>query len=78
MAQENHVFDLIFLDAAKGQYLNFFSYLEQILAPGGIIIADNVLLNGWVVNLDYPNHRRKNFCLSDAGIFNADERKSPL
>ena len=61
MAQENHVFDLIFLDAAKGQYLNFFPYLEQILAPGGIIIADNVLLNGWVVNLDYPNQRRKTF-----------------
>lgn len=54
-------YDLIFLDAAKGQYLNFFPYLEQMLAVGGLIIADNVLLNGWVVDLNYPNHRRKTF-----------------
>ena len=54
-------YDLIFLDAAKGQYLNFFPHLERLLAPHGLIIADNVLLNGWVVDLNYPNHRRKTF-----------------
>ena len=54
-------FDFIFLDAAKGQYLNFFPFLDKMLALGGLIVADNVLLNGWVVDLSYPNHRRKTF-----------------
>lgn len=60
-ANNQEKYDLIFLDAAKGQYLNFFPHLEKILAPAGLIIADNVLLNGWVVDLSYPNHRRKTF-----------------
>lgn len=51
-------FDLIFLDAAKGQYLNFFESALAILNPGGLIIADNVLLNGWVANHDLIPHRR--------------------
>lgn len=59
--EKKQAFDLIFLDAAKGQYLNFFPHLEAILAENGMIIADNVLLNGWVVDLNYPNHRRKTF-----------------
>ena len=58
---EKETFDFIFLDAAKGQYLNFFPHLDKMLSPGGLIIADNVLLNGWVVDLSYPNHRRKTF-----------------
>ncbi len=60
-SEKQHAFNLIFLDAAKGQYLNFFPYLEEMLSENGMIIADNVLLNGWVVDLNYPNHRRKTF-----------------
>lgn len=51
-------FDLIFLDAAKGQYLNFFESALNLCNPGGLIIADNVLLNGWVANHDLIPHRR--------------------
>lgn len=51
-------FDLIFLDAAKGQYLAFFESALALLNPGGLIVADNVLLNGWVANHDLIPHRR--------------------
>ncbi|AZR73620.1 hypothetical protein BBF96_09595 [Anoxybacter fermentans] len=51
-------FDLIFLDAAKGQYLNFFKEVIDLLNPGGLIVADNVLLNGWVANHKLIPHRR--------------------
>ena len=36
-------FDLIFMDAAKGQYLHFLPDVLRLLAQGGILISDNVL-----------------------------------
>lgn len=39
-------FDFIFLDAAKGQYIQFLPYCLNILNVGGVIIADNVMQNG--------------------------------
>lgn len=51
-------FDLIFLDAAKGQYLTLLPHLLQLLNSPGMIIADNVLLNGWVANEKLIPHRR--------------------
>ena len=49
----------IFMDAAKGQYPEFLVAADDILKPGGLLVADNVLLNGWVVDLQYPRHRQK-------------------
>lgn len=51
-------FDFIFLDAAKGQYLTFFESALALLNPRGLIVADNVLLNGWVANHELIPHRR--------------------
>lgn len=39
---ENHTFDLIFIDAAKSQYINFFNKYEQYLHPHGMIVVDNL------------------------------------
>ncbi len=36
-------FDLIFMDAAKGQYLHFLPQVLRLLAPGGLLVSDNVL-----------------------------------
>lgn len=41
-------YDLVFLDAAKGQYLNHLLAIMDKLAPGAVIIADNVFFHGWV------------------------------
>ncbi len=42
-------YDFIFLDAAKGQYFYLFEYIMELLAPGGLLIADNVLYEGKVL-----------------------------
>ena len=42
-------FDFIFLDAAKGQYLYLFEYIMELLEPGGLLVADNVLYKGKVL-----------------------------
>ena len=41
-------YDLIFIDAAKGQYKKFFEKFKYFLAPGGVIITDNLKFHGYV------------------------------
>lgn len=51
-------FDLVLLDAAKGQYMEFFPDCHRMLSVGGIIFADNVLFRGMVAT-DALRVRRK-------------------
>lgn len=41
-------YDLIFIDAAKGQYTKFFEKYKNYLNPGGAIITDNIKFHGYV------------------------------
>ncbi len=41
-------YDLIFIDAAKGQYKKFFEKFQYFLAPGGVIVTDNLKFHGYV------------------------------
>ena len=41
-------FDLIFIDAAKAQYIKFFEKFKVNLAPDGVIISDNLSFHGMV------------------------------
>ena len=43
-------FDLVFIDAAKRQYVNYYELILPKLRKGGIIIADNVLWKGLITN----------------------------
>lgn len=54
-------YDLIYVDAAKGQYQKILDLLDEKLINGGLFIFDNIFINGWVIDLSYPNHRRKQF-----------------
>ena len=53
MDQQNQpqLFDLIFIDAAKGQYINFFQKYKANLTPGGVFISDNLSFHGMVEDL---------------------------
>ncbi|HEY4543416.1 MAG TPA: O-methyltransferase [Tissierellaceae bacterium] len=52
-------FDLIFIDAAKGQYIEFFDLVRDKLNEDGIIISDNVLYKGMVANDELVLRRKK-------------------
>ncbi len=43
-----HSYDLIFIDAAKGQYIKYFDKFCHYLNPGGVIISDNLNFHGLV------------------------------
>jgi len=50
-------YDFIFLDAAKGQYFYLFEYLMELLAPEGLLISDNVLYKGKVLETGETHHK---------------------
>nr|WP_276538677.1 O-methyltransferase [Dehalobacterium formicoaceticum] len=52
-------FDFIFMDAAMGQYLDFFQLLFPKLAPGGLLIGDNVLFENLIFRDRYQIPRRR-------------------
>lgn len=43
-------FDMIFIDADKPPYADYFAWAMQLTRPGGLIVADNVIRNGEVLN----------------------------
>lgn len=51
-------FDFIFMDAAKGQYINFLPYVVKLLAGDGILVSDNVLQDGEILDSKYIVERR--------------------
>lgn len=51
-------YPMIFMDAAKGQYLNFLPMATELLEPGGLLISDNVLQEGDVCESRYAVTRR--------------------
>jgi len=48
MENSGESFDLYFIDAVKGEYLEYLKIIEKIIEPGGILIFDNVLWKGEV------------------------------
>jgi predicted O-methyltransferase YrrM len=51
-------YDFIFMDAAKGQYINFLPDILRLMPNGGLLISDNVLQEGDIVESRYGVTRR--------------------
>lgn len=51
-------YDLIFMDAAKGQYISFLPDILRLMPKGGLLISDNVLQEGEIVQSRYGVTRR--------------------
>ncbi len=56
--EETESFDFIFLDAAKGQYLSYLPEVVRLLSPGGILLSDNVLQDGDIIESRFAVERR--------------------
>lgn len=51
-------YQFIFMDAAKGQYMNFFPEIMRLLAPGGMLVSDNILQDRDILRSRYAVRRR--------------------
>lgn len=52
-------FDMIFVDAAKAQYLNFFEPCMNMLCRGGLLVSDNILYKGMTATDELVMHRKR-------------------
>ena len=50
-------YDMILIDAAKGQYLNFFNKYKDNLVDDGFIVSDNIEFHGYVENYEKIENR---------------------
>ncbi len=51
-------YDMIFMDAAKGQYIYFLPEVMRLLKPGGLLVSDNVLQDGDLIESKFAVIRR--------------------
>lgn len=51
-------YDLIFMDAAKGQYIHFLPDILRLLPQGGLLVSDNVLKGGEIMESRFAVTRR--------------------
>ena len=52
-------YDFIFMDCAKVQYIKYLPTLKKLLARGGILLADDILLFGWITGETKIPQKRK-------------------
>jgi len=57
-SDESEKFDFVFIDAAKSHYREFFEAAEKICTKDALIVCDNILLKGWIVEAEGKDARR--------------------
>jgi len=72
--QLNFTFDLVFIDADKPNYCNYFHSIIDKLNKGGIILSDNVLWHGKVVEPLEPKDKSTKAVLDYNTLLKYDER----
>lgn len=67
-------FDLVFIDADKPNYVNYFNIIIEKMNPGGIILSDNVLWSGKVLEPLQPKDQSTKVLLEYNKLLNEDNR----
>lgn len=58
LKQLSEPYDMIFMDAAKGQYIHFMPDILRLLKSGGVLVSDNVLQDGDIIESHFAVTRR--------------------
>ena len=67
-------FDLVFIDADKSNYINYFHLIIDKMNSGGIILSDNVLWSGKIVEALDPKDTDTTVLLAYNKLLNSDDR----
>ncbi|MAH54457.1 MAG: SAM-dependent methyltransferase [Candidatus Pelagibacter sp.] len=73
LAKNNKFFDLIFIDADKDNYINYFDLSLDLIKRGGIIIIDNVFWNGDVY--DKTNNDKKTNIIRKFNLYVKNDKR---
>jgi len=74
----NEKFDLVFLDADKENYIEYYELVIEKVKKGGLIIADNVLWTGKVVEPDKDDDELTQYLIDFNKMINEDDRVENL
>ncbi|MDP6922729.1 MAG: O-methyltransferase [Lutibacter sp.] len=74
----NDTWDLVFIDADKTNYVNYFKLIIDKMNPGGIILSDNVLWSGKVVEKPDPEDVDTNTLVTYNELLRSDKRIETL
>lgn len=72
--QLNKKYDLVFIDADKSNYINYFHLIIDKMNPKGVILSDNVLWSGKVVEKLNPKDKDTKILLEYNQLLNSDAR----
>ena len=67
-------FDLVFIDADKANYSNYFTAIIDKMNPGGVILSDNVLWSGKVTETPNPKDEDTKALIAYNKMMNQDSR----
>lgn len=70
----NQKFDLVFIDADKSNYTTYFKMIIDKMNSGGVILSDNVLWSGKVVEKIVPNDKDTKALVAYNELLNNDDR----
>ncbi len=70
----NKTFDLVFIDANKEDYINYFNIIIKKLNSGGVLLSDNVLWNAKVLNQTSQTDEATKSLVAYNTLLNEDER----
>ena len=70
----DETYDIVFIDADKENYIEYFNLVSERLNNNGIIISDNVLWSGKVLNSSSKNDEESNILIEFNKTLNEDER----
>ena len=76
--QLGEVFDFVFMDGDKRQYMEYYEMILQHTSPGALILADNTLWDGHVVDKAYQNDRQTAAINEFNAFVAADQRVEKL
>lgn len=71
-------YDLIFMDAAKGQYIYFLPELLRLLPVGGVLVSDNVLQDGDIVESHFAVERRNRTIYKRMRAYLRELKRNPV
>ncbi|MDP9870280.1 MULTISPECIES: O-methyltransferase [Streptosporangium] len=63
--------DIVFIDADKMNYPNYYELAVPLLRTGGLLVADNVLLDGYVLDPELADSTLQRKCAETLRVFNA-------
>ena len=74
LKNDNLMFDIIFIDADKDNYKNYYNKVMQMTKPGGLIIIDNVLWHGEVA--DKENNEKFTKIIRDFNTYVKNDKRT--